>query len=38
MTIKVIPIDAAPVGVDTAADLELVRRLWVQREEESGRR
>ena len=32
LTIKVVTIDRAPVGVDTPADLDLVRRLWAERE------
>jgi 3-deoxy-manno-octulosonate cytidylyltransferase (CMP-KDO synthetase) len=31
LDVRVIELDAAPVGVDTPADLELVRRLWEER-------
>lgn len=30
MTVKVVPIEAAPLGIDTFADLEQVRRIWEQ--------
>jgi 3-deoxy-manno-octulosonate cytidylyltransferase (CMP-KDO synthetase) len=37
LAIQVVSVDAGPVGVDTPADLERVRAIWNQRNDDGGR-